>query len=105
MASCRPCARLPPSSTRCSRARPRAGPGASGPGQGRAAPVADGAGGAHGGAALGGWRRAARGRGRVRALSPAGLAKVERCLLPTERAVITVRRHWAVVAEPILTAL
>ncbi len=39
------------------------------------------------------------------ALSPAGLAKVERYLLPTERAVITVRRHWAVVAEPLLTAL
>jgi uncharacterized membrane protein YdbT with pleckstrin-like domain len=41
----------------------------------------------------------------VPALSPAGLAKVERYLLPTERAVITVRRHWAVVAEPIFTAL
>ena len=39
------------------------------------------------------------------ALTPAGLAKVERYLLPTERAVITVRRHWAVVFEPIASAV
>ncbi len=39
------------------------------------------------------------------ALSPAGLARVERYLLPSERAVITVRRHWAVVAEPVATAV
>jgi len=41
----------------------------------------------------------------VPALTPAGLAKVERYLLPSERAVITVRRHWAVVAEPVLSAV
>lgn len=39
------------------------------------------------------------------ALTPAGLAKVERYLLPSERAVITVRRHWAVVAEPVVSAV
>lgn len=39
------------------------------------------------------------------ALSPAGLAKVQRYLLPSERAVITVRRHWAVVAEPVASAM
>lgn len=39
------------------------------------------------------------------ALSPAGLAKVEHYLLPTERAVITVRRHWAVVVEPVASAV
>lgn len=39
------------------------------------------------------------------ALTPAGLARVERYLLRTERAVITTRRHWVVVAEPVLTLL
>ncbi len=37
------------------------------------------------------------------ALTPAGLARVERYLLPSESAVITSRRHWVVVAEPVLT--
>ena len=39
------------------------------------------------------------------ALTSAGLAKVERYLLPSERAVITVRRHWAVVFEPVASAM
>lgn len=39
------------------------------------------------------------------ALTPAGLAKVDRYLLPSERAVITVRRHWASVFEPIASAV
>jgi membrane protein YdbS with pleckstrin-like domain len=41
----------------------------------------------------------------VAALSTVGLAKVDRYLLPTERAVITVRRHWVVVAEPIASVI
>lgn len=39
------------------------------------------------------------------ALSTVGLAKVDRYLLPSERAVITVRRHWVVVAEPVASVL
>lgn len=38
-------------------------------------------------------------------VSAAGLRQVHRYLLPTERAVILVRRHWAVIAEPILSVL
>ena len=38
------------------------------------------------------------------AVSPAGLRQVERYLLPNERPVITTRRHWVVVAEPLLSA-
>jgi len=41
----------------------------------------------------------------VPALTPEGLARVERYLLPSEQAVITVRRHWVVVAEPVASAV
>lgn len=37
-------------------------------------------------------------------VSAAGLRQVERYLLPSERAVIATRRHWAVVVEPVVTA-
>ena len=37
------------------------------------------------------------------AVSPQGLAQVRRYLLPTERPVITTRRHWVVLLEPILS--
>ena len=37
-------------------------------------------------------------------LHPVGLRRVQRYLLPTERAVIVTRRHWAVVAEPVIVA-
>jgi len=36
----------------------------------------------------------------VEAVSPGGRARVERYLLPNERVVITVRRHWAVLLPP-----
>lgn len=39
------------------------------------------------------------------ALTSAGLARVERYLLPSESAVITSRRHWVVVVEPLLSGL
>ncbi|WP_426564038.1 PH domain-containing protein [Angustibacter sp. McL0619] len=39
------------------------------------------------------------------ALNPIGLRRVHRYLLPSERAVIVTRRHWAVVAEPALVAV
>lgn len=39
------------------------------------------------------------------AVTPAGLAQVQRYLLPTERVVITTRRHWAVLAGPFTLAL
>ncbi len=35
-------------------------------------------------------------------VSPGGLARVEQYLLPNERVVITVRRHWVVLAPPVL---
>lgn len=35
----------------------------------------------------------------------AGFRGLERFLLPTERRVVAVRRHWAGLAEPVLTAL
>jgi membrane protein YdbS with pleckstrin-like domain len=38
----------------------------------------------------------------VRAVSPGGLARVQRYLLPNERVVITVRRHWVVLVPPML---
>ncbi len=38
------------------------------------------------------------------AVSPEGLAQVRRYLLHSERPVITTRRHWVVVVEPVLTA-
>jgi membrane protein YdbS with pleckstrin-like domain len=41
----------------------------------------------------------------VPALTSAGLARVERYLLPSESAVITSRRHWIVVAEPLVSAV
>lgn len=42
------------------------------------------------------------GAGRPRPeVSAAGLRQVHRYLLPTERAVILVRRHWSVIAEPV----
>ena len=37
------------------------------------------------------------------AVSQQGLAQVERYLLPSERPVITTRRHWVVVVEPVAT--
>ena len=37
------------------------------------------------------------------AVSAEGLRQVRRYLLPSERAVITTRRHWVVVVEPVLT--
>jgi hypothetical protein len=37
----------------------------------------------------------------VEAVSPGGLARVQRYLLPNERVVITVRRHWVVLLPPI----
>jgi uncharacterized membrane protein YdbT with pleckstrin-like domain len=37
----------------------------------------------------------------VAAVSAQGLAQVRRYLLPTERPVITTRRHWVVVLEPV----
>jgi uncharacterized membrane protein YdbT with pleckstrin-like domain len=37
----------------------------------------------------------------VTAVSPQGLAQVRRYLLPSERPVITTRRHWVVVLEPV----
>jgi membrane protein YdbS with pleckstrin-like domain len=40
----------------------------------------------------------------VTAVSPQGLAQVRRYLLRTERPVITTRRHWIVVVEPVLSA-
>lgn len=39
------------------------------------------------------------------ALTPAGLARVERYLLVSERAVITSRRHWVVVAGPVVSVV
>jgi membrane protein YdbS with pleckstrin-like domain len=39
----------------------------------------------------------------VTAVSPQGLHQVRRYLLPSERPVITTRRHWVVVVEPILS--
>jgi uncharacterized membrane protein YdbT with pleckstrin-like domain len=36
-------------------------------------------------------------------VTPQGLAQVRRYLLPTERPVITTRRHWIVVLEPVVT--
>ncbi|GAA4350582.1 PH domain-containing protein [Angustibacter luteus] len=39
------------------------------------------------------------------ALNPIGLRRVQRYLLPSERAVIVTRRHWAVVAVPVAEAL
>lgn len=39
------------------------------------------------------------------AVSAAGLRQVERYLLPSERAVITTRRHWAMIAEPVASAV
>lgn len=38
-------------------------------------------------------------------VSTEGLARVSRYLLPTERAVITTRRHWVVVVEPVVSAV
>ncbi|MDQ1629527.1 MAG: hypothetical protein QOI54_3271 [Actinomycetota bacterium] len=35
--------------------------------------------------------------------APAGFRGIERYLLPTERQVIAVRRHWAQLIEPVLT--
>lgn len=37
----------------------------------------------------------------MEAVSPGGLNRVERYLLPNERVVITVRRHWVVLLPPI----
>lgn len=37
----------------------------------------------------------------MEAVSPGGRARVERYLLPNERVVITVRRHWVVLVPPI----
>jgi membrane protein YdbS with pleckstrin-like domain len=37
----------------------------------------------------------------VEAVSPGGRARVERYLLPNERVVITVRRHWIVLLPPL----
>jgi membrane protein YdbS with pleckstrin-like domain len=37
----------------------------------------------------------------VEAVSPGGRARVERYLLPNERVVITVRRHWVVLLPPV----
>jgi membrane protein YdbS with pleckstrin-like domain len=42
---------------------------------------------------------------RLSAVSQVGLRQVERYLLPSERAVITTRRHWAMVAEPVGSAV
>lgn len=42
---------------------------------------------------------------RPSAVSSTGLRQVERYLLPTERAVITTRRHWAMVAEPVASSV
>jgi membrane protein YdbS with pleckstrin-like domain len=42
---------------------------------------------------------------RPSAVSITGLRQVERYLLPTERAVITTRRHWAMIAEPVASAV
>jgi hypothetical protein len=39
------------------------------------------------------------------ALNPVGQRRVQRYLLPSERAVIVTRRHWAVVAVPVAEAL
>ncbi len=36
---------------------------------------------------------------------PAGFRGIERYLLPTERRVIAVRRHWARLLEPALSML
>ena len=38
-------------------------------------------------------------------VSDVGLRQVARYLLPSERAVITVRRHWVVVVEPVVTTV
>jgi membrane protein YdbS with pleckstrin-like domain len=38
-------------------------------------------------------------------LGPGGFRGLERFLLPTERRVVAVRRHWSRLAEPALTAL
>jgi membrane protein YdbS with pleckstrin-like domain len=43
--------------------------------------------------------------GRLSAVSPAGLREVERYLLPSERAVIATRRHWAMIAEPVASSV
>lgn len=43
--------------------------------------------------------------GRLSAVSPAGLRQVERYLLPSERAVIATRRHWAMIAEPVASSV
>lgn len=45
------------------------------------------------------------GDGRLSAVSPAGLREVERYLLPSERAVIATRRHWAMIAEPVASSV
>lgn len=42
---------------------------------------------------------------RPSAVSGAGLRQVERYLLPTERPVITTRRHWAMIAEPVTSSV
>ena len=42
---------------------------------------------------------------RPTAVSPVGLRQVERYLLPTERPVITTRRHWAMIAEPVASSV
>jgi uncharacterized membrane protein YdbT with pleckstrin-like domain len=37
-------------------------------------------------------------------VNPIGLRRIQRYLLPSERAVIVTRRHWAVVVEPVVVA-
>lgn len=37
----------------------------------------------------------------MEAVTPSGLARVQRYLLPNEKVVITVRRHWVVLLRPI----
>ena len=43
--------------------------------------------------------------GRPSAVSDVGLRQVQHYLLPTERAVITTRRHWAMIAEPVASSV
>lgn len=38
----------------------------------------------------------------MEAVTPAGVARVQRYLLPNERVVITVRRHWVVLVPPLV---